>query len=64
MSIIIKASEKETLEQMLKRYKKESKKRKQIKEFRERRFFEKKSVKRRKKVQKAIYTEHFISKLA
>ena len=63
MAIIINARVGENLEQMIKRYKKEFKQRKQVKEVRERKFFKRRSLKRRVEVQQAIYRERYVANM-
>jgi len=55
--LIIKIEEKDTIEKALKRLKRKFDKTKVVKELRERKYFTKKSVKKREQKKKAIYIE-------
>ena len=55
--LIIKIEEKDTIEKALKRLKRKFDKTKVVKELRERKYFIKKSVKKREQKKKAIYIE-------
>ena len=55
--LIIKIEEKDTIEKALKRLKRKFDKTEVVKELRERKYFTKKSVKKREQKKKAIYIE-------
>ena len=55
--LIIKIEEKETIEKALKKLKRKFDKTKVVKELRERKYFTKKSVKKREQKKKAIYIQ-------
>lgn len=55
--LIIKIEEKDTIEKALKRLKRKFDKTKVVKELRERKYFTKKSVRKREQKKKAIYIE-------
>lgn len=55
--LIIKVKDNETIDRALRRYKRKVRDTKLLKQFRKRKHFEKKSVKRRHEVLKAIYKD-------
>jgi len=60
--VTVQISDNETIDKALKRFKKKMEKAGVLKEFRNRRFFEKPSVERRTEILKAAYKQRKISK--
>lgn len=61
--LIIPVKDGESIDKALKRYKKKFEKAGILKEIRERQFFEKKSVKRRQEILRAIYRQKYKQKM-